>query len=104
MDKIYRTDNLALAPYLQMNGLKYLKAEPSFGKNDKAKIEFLFEDPKGMGKDLELDFMRSEFKEYRSLFFFFRNEIEKLNRDLRRLRLEEERRTDDKYYEGNNEK
>lgn len=93
----FSTDNLALAPYLQMNGLKYLRAEPALGKNDKPVVNFIFEDPKGVGKDLELDFARSEVKQYRDLLFFFRNEIDKLKRQLYKVQLEESRKNDDKY-------
>lgn len=93
----FSTDNLSLAPYLQMHGLKYLRAEPAIGKNDKPVVNFIFEDPKGIGKDLELDFTRSDIKQYRDLLFFFRNEIDKLKRQLYKIRLEESRKNDDKY-------
>lgn len=96
--KEFRTDNLALCPYLQMHGLKYIRSELDIGKNDKPKVCFIFEDPKSQGRDLELDFMHSEIKKYRDLFFFFRNEIEKVNRRMQRLQLDEERAKSDKYY------
>lgn len=95
--KEYKTDNLSACPYLQMQGLKYLRAEPALGKNDKPVVLFVFEDQRGIGRDLELDFMKSEFKHYRDTFFFFRNEIEKLKRQLYNRALEEERKNDDKY-------
>ena len=98
--KEFKTDNLALAPFLQMNGLKYLRAEPNLGKNDKPVVCFVFEDKLGIGRDLELEFVKSDFKRYRDLSFFFRNEIEKLKRRLYKLELEESRANDDKY-EGN---
>ena len=96
----FKTDNLSLAPFLKMSGLRYLRAEPSIGKNDKPVVAFVFEDPNGVGKDLELDFVRSEFKEYRDLTFYYRNEIEKMRRKLDKIRLDEQRRKDDKYYNG----
>jgi len=95
--KEYKTDSLALCPYLEMHGLKYLRCEPSIGKNDKPVVCFIFEDARGVGKDLELDFVRSSEKRYRDLLFFFRNEIEKLKRKVDKLNLEESRKNDDRY-------
>ena len=93
----FSTDNLALAPYLQMHGLKYLRSEPAVGKNDRPVVNFIFEDELGIGRDLELDFAKSDVKTYRDLLFFFRNEIEKLKRQLYKINLEESRKNDDKY-------
>lgn len=76
----FKTDNLALCPYLEMHGLKFLRTEVSVGKYDKPTVLFVFQDKLGQGRDLQLDFMRSDFKRYRDLLFFFRNEIEKVNR------------------------
>ena len=96
----FKTDNLSLAPYLQMNGLKYLRAEPSIGKNDKPVVSFVFEDSKNIGKDLELDFIKSDFKSYRDLTFFYRNEIEKMRKRLIKISMEENRKNNDMYYSG----
>lgn len=96
--KEYKTENLALCPYLQMQGLKFVRAELGLGKYDKPVVSFVFEDQLGVGKDLELDFMRSDFKRYRDLTGFFRNEIEKLKRKIDRVNLEESRLADDKYH------
>lgn len=96
-NKTYSTDNLAVCPYLLMNGLKYVKADISLGRNDKPVVSFLFEDPLGLGRDLELDFKKSEFKQYRDIFFFFRNEIEKLKRQIDNINLKSQRENDDKY-------
>lgn len=101
--KEYRTDNLGLCPYLELNGLKYLRSELGIGKHDKPVVSFVFEDRLGMGKDLELQFVRSNEKKYRDLLFFFRNEIEKLKRKLDRINLEEIRKTDIKYNGEENE-
>lgn len=95
--KEYKTDSLALCPFLEMNGLKYLRSELAIGKNDKPVVCFVFEDKLGVGKDLELDFMRSNEKRYRDLLFFFRNEIEKLKRRLDKLNHDESRKSDDRY-------
>lgn len=67
----------------------------ALGKNDKPVVMFIFEDPNGIGHDLELDFARSPFKNYRDLLFYFRNEIEKHQRKLDRITRDESR--DDKY-------
>lgn len=93
-EKEFRTDNLALCPYLSLHGLKYLRAEISLGKRDQPVVAFVFEDPHGQARDLELDFLKSEFKKYRDSFFFFRGEIERMKRQLdhlnhRKSRLDE---------------
>ena len=95
--KEFRTDSLAICPYLEMNGLKYIRSELAIGKNDKPVVSFIFEDKRGLGKDLELEFVRSNEKRYRDLLFFFRNEIEKLKRKVDRINEEEERKSDVKY-------
>lgn len=103
MTNEYRTDNLALCPFLQMNGLKYLRAELSLGKNDRPVVSFVFDDPRGVGRDLELDFAKSPFKQYRDIFFFFRGEIERLKRQLEHLSRKEVESQDEKRiaeYEG----
>lgn len=94
---IYKTDSLALCPYLQMNGLKYIKAELGIGRSDKPIVEFLFEDPSNMGRDLALDFMKSDIKAYRDIFFFFRNEIETLKRRVDHVQRVEGQQKDTKY-------
>lgn len=102
--KEYRTDSLALCPYLQLNGLKYLRAELSIGRYDKPVVSFIFEDKYGVGRDLELDFVKSDFKKFRDMFFFFRSEIEKLKRQVDQLNLKEKRKQDDKYIDEHFEK
>ena len=87
--KTYTTTNLALSAYLSLKGLKYVKADLGIGRNDKPVISFIFEDPKEMGRDLELDFMHSEIKKYRDHFFYFRNEIERVNRQMSRIQSED---------------
>lgn len=96
-NKEFKTDQLAVAPYLMLQGLRYLRSEISMGKYDKPVVVFVFEDPHGVGKDLELDFVKSEFKRYRDITFFFRNEIEKLMRKVDRVNIQEQRQNDDKY-------
>lgn len=82
MDKLFRTDNLALCPFLEMQGLRYSHAEWSVGRNNKSKVYFIFYDDKGAGRDLEISFRFSDFKKYRDLGFFYRAEIEKLRREI----------------------
>jgi hypothetical protein len=84
--KEFKTDNLALCPFLEMNGLKFLRTEVDVGKNDRPTVLFVFQDNLGQGRDLQLDYMRSDFKRYRDLLFFFRNEIEKVNKALSQRR------------------
>lgn len=96
--KEYRTDNLALCPYLHLQGMKYIRSEVGIGKGDKPVVQFVFEDPQGLGRDFELDFMRSNEKKYRDMLFFFRNEIEKLKRKVDKVNRDESRKSDDKYY------
>lgn len=90
--KIYKTDNLALCAYLQMRGLKYIDLELGEGRNGKPAVYFLFDDPNEVGGDLALEYLRSEIKSYRDIYYFFRNEIDKANRRLKTLQLEEKRR------------
>lgn len=93
----YRTSNLAVASYLAINGLSYIRSEVSLGKYDKAVVSFVFEDPLGIGQDLEMDFMKSEFKKYRDMSMYFRGEIEKLKRQIDYAQLKEQRKADDKH-------
>lgn len=90
--KEFKTDNLALCPFLEMQGLKFLRTEVTVGKYDKPTVLFVFQDNLGQGRDFQLEFMRSDFKKYRDLMFFFRNEIEKVNRSLnkRKSSIEED--------------
>ena len=90
MSREFKTDNLALCPFLEMHGLKFLRTEVTVGKYDKPTVLFVFQDQLGQGRDLQLDFMRSDFKRYRDLLFFFRNEIEKVNRNQKRTSSVEE--------------
>ena len=96
----FKTDQLAVCPYLLLNGLKYLRSEVSMNKYDKPVVVFIFEDIHGVGKDLELDFMRSDFKRYRDMLFFFRNEIEKLMRKIDRVNLQDHRKSDEKFIDA----
>lgn len=102
--KEYKTSNLAVAPYLSINGLDYKRSEVSLGKYDRVVVSFVFEDPKGIGKDLEMDYMKSEFKQYRDMSMYFRGEIEKLKRQIDYVQLKEQRKSDEKYIDENFDK
>ena len=72
-DKLFKTDNLSLAPFLLINGLKFVKTDECQGKNNKKRTFFVFEDPAGVGKDLERSFLNSPEKRYREAWLFMRN-------------------------------
>lgn len=76
--KFYITDCLALTSYLELHGLRYVKAERILGARDKIKILFYFLDPLGKGKDLEMEFRFSPEKKYRDGLFFYRKIINDL--------------------------
>lgn len=75
MEKIFTTDNLALAPYLLNKGLKFLYTQIGYGKNNKKRIIFIFEDLHGVGKELERSFLNSAEKRYKDSLHYFRNQI-----------------------------
>lgn len=75
----FRTNSLALCPYLSMNELKYVGAELSPDN----KVIFIFEDPKLIGRDLELAFNRSRESQYKKLWRFFRGEVDSIKRKTR---------------------
>jgi len=74
---IFKTDNLALAPYLLNEDLEYLGVEIGPGKNNKQKVIFVFSDIKNIGKDLERAFLNSREKRYRDSMHYFRSQIQK---------------------------
>ena len=80
----YKTSQLALCAYLEMNGLRFVEVEAEVGINGKEHVVFVFEDPQGIGQDLTIDFRFSEVKKYRDLTFFYRNEIESFQKKRER--------------------
>jgi len=75
------TSNFALTAFLELNGLRFVKAEVSEDRNKKIKVDFYFLDPNSLGMDLELDFRFSNEKKYRDLLFHYRKIInDKLGR------------------------
>ena len=76
--KYFITSNLALTGYLEVRGLKYVKADLSKDRNGKIKVDFYFLDPKNQGQDIELEFRFSNEKKYRDALFFYRKVIQEL--------------------------
>jgi len=56
--QIYKTSDLALAAYLKLNGLKFVKG------NRDGKFQFVFEDPENKAEDLAIEFVNSEFRKF----------------------------------------
>lgn len=77
---IYRTDNLALCPYLAIHGLTYIKAEMT----DSGKIFFLFDDPENKAKSLTMAFASSPERRYKTYWQIFRNEIDEERKKWRK--------------------
>lgn len=73
----YRTDNMAVAAYLDINGLKYIGYAVGEGRNRKPIVIFEFDDDRGVAQDLERAFRNSNEKKYRDSTMFFRNEVYK---------------------------
>ena len=74
----FKTSNYALCGYLEINGLKYIKAEKSYDRKGKAKVDFIFEDDELRGLDLEMEFRHSQEKKYRDSLFFYRKIISEI--------------------------
>ena len=72
------TSNYALCGYLELRGLKYVKADLSKDRNGKIKVDFYFLDPRKQGQDIELEFRFSNEKKYRDALFFYRKVIQEL--------------------------
>jgi len=81
--KIFKTDNLALAPFLSMQGLKYVGCDIDTRNHNVYKVVFMFEDPRDIGNEMALDFTNSREKLYRGKYAFFRNEIEITKKKIR---------------------
>jgi hypothetical protein len=54
----FETSNIALAAYLKLKGLRLIKCS----RDDK--FNFIFEDPGGQAKDLEIEFVNSDMRKY----------------------------------------
>lgn len=82
--KYYKTDNLALAPFLSMQGLKYIGCDIDSRNENVYKVVFIFEDSRDIGNELALEFTNSKERLYRNKYAFFRNEIEKAKKKIRK--------------------
>lgn len=76
--KYFKTSNFALSGFLEIHGLKYVKAELTKSAKGKVKVDFWFLDPEDKGKDLEIEFRFSNEKKYRDSLFFYRKIINDL--------------------------
>lgn len=72
------TSNFSLCGYLELKGLKFVKAELSKGWNNKVKVDFYFLDPNEMGTDLSHEFNYSDEKRYKDSLFNYRKIINDL--------------------------
>jgi len=73
--RYFVTSNFALCGYLEVKGLKYIKAELSKDRNGKFKVDFYFLDRANKAHDLELEFRFSDEKRYRDALFYYRKVI-----------------------------
>ena len=74
--QVFVTDSLALAPYLELEGIKYLGTEAGEdSRTGQNKVYFLFSDPKGVCMELQTAFFRSRDKSYKDLLNFYRGEV-----------------------------
>jgi hypothetical protein len=73
--KYFITDNFSLTAFLELNGLRYVKAELTKGKNGRIVVMFWFLDPDNKGRDLEVDFRFSNEKRYRDCLFLYKRII-----------------------------
>lgn len=74
----YVTSNFSLCGYLEIQGLRFVKADISKGRNNKFKVDFYFLDPDKRGQDLEIEFRYSNEKKYKEALFFYRKKINEL--------------------------
>jgi len=77
-DKFFVTSNFALTGYLELQGLKYLKAGRSQDRKGNINVEFTFFDPEDKGRDLEIEFRHSRESKYRDNLFYYRKVINDL--------------------------
>ena len=71
-ESVYRTNSLALCPYLAINDLVYMGSE----MNENREVVFMFKDPRNIGAELAMSFMKSKERMYKNMWNFFRNEID----------------------------
>jgi len=72
-NNLYKTTNLALCPYLVMNGLEYTAYELS--SENVNKVIFIFRDPHSKGPDIAMLFTRAPEKVYHNLWGYFRSQL-----------------------------
>lgn len=79
----YKTDYLALLPYLEMEGLKKVGAKIEKDLRGRVKVYYYFEDPHFVGPDLYRRFINSKRKTYRDLLIHYRMEIKQLLKNVK---------------------
>lgn len=72
------TSNLSLCGYLEIKGLKFVKAELGKGRRGEIVVKFMFLDPENRGTDLSHEFNFSDEKKYKDSLFNFRKVINDL--------------------------
>ena len=77
---VYETDSMAVAAYVAKRGLSHCGTREGLGKGEKLKAIFQFDDPAGIGSELEKDYYLSDEKHFRDLLGYFRNQIEIIKR------------------------
>jgi hypothetical protein len=70
---LFKTPDLALAPFLAISGLAYIATEVN--PDNPEEILFVFQDDNNRGRDLSMLFHRSEEKLYHSYWAFFRGQL-----------------------------
>lgn len=75
----YRTDYLALCPYLVIHELVYVGTEI----DDDGKVIFIFKDPMNIGLELAMGFEKSRENQYKRYWSFFRNEVDEAKRKVK---------------------
>ena len=75
----FETSNLSLCPYLELNGLKYVKADlVKDPKSNRIQVKVVFLDPEQRGTELEFEFRHSNEKKYKDCLFHYRKIINDL--------------------------
>lgn len=73
------TSNFSLCGYLELKGLRFVKAELSKDpRTNKIKVDFYFLDPQNKGQDLSHEFTYSDEKRYKDSLYNYRRIINDL--------------------------
>lgn len=72
-NRLFKTANLALCPFLVKHGLEYIGTELEDG--NETKIVFIFRDPQNRANDIAMLWPRSDEAAYHSTWAYFRNAL-----------------------------